>query len=131
VTKRIYAYTVLGKEDQEWERYLGQSRITGKGLIKVGETTKPNARARIKEQLGTAYPDLEGVTILLDEVATREDRSEFTDHEVHAALVSSGIVRPGGEWFECTLDEVKVAINQVRTGLALDSRTPDLVRSFR
>jgi len=122
VTKRIYAYTVLGKEDQEWERYLGQSRITGKGLIKVGETTKPNARARIKEQLGTAYPDLEGVTILLDEVATREDRSEFTDHEVHAALVSSGIVRPGGEWFECTLDEVKVAINQVRTGLALDSK---------
>jgi len=122
VTKRIYAYSVLGKQDQEWERTVRQSRVTGTGLIKVGETTKPTARTRIKEQLGTAYPDLVGVTILLDEVASREDGTEFTDHDVHAALVAAGVVRPGGEWFECTLDEVKVAINQVRTRQELGSK---------
>jgi hypothetical protein len=36
-------------------------------LIKVGQTTKGTAPPRIKQQLGTAYPGLKGVQILLDE----------------------------------------------------------------
>ena len=50
---------------------LGQTRITGTGLIKVGQTTKRSARERIKQQLGTAYPNLDGVEILLDEPAVQ------------------------------------------------------------
>lgn len=116
MTKRIYAYTVVGKDTEPWERVTGQTVTRGKGLIKVGETSKPTAGARIKEQLGTAYPNLDGVSILLDEPATRTDGTGFGDHDIHTVLVQSGIKRQGGEWFEATLDEVKAAINVVRSG---------------
>jgi len=122
VTNRVYAYTVVGKDTEPWERTVGQSRVMGSGLIKVGETTKATARARIKQQLGTAYPNLEGVTIVLDEPAIREDGTEFSDHDLHYALVAAGIKRPGGEWFEATLDEVKAAINTVRAGKKFDPK---------
>ena len=125
MNNRVYAYTVVGKDSLPWERITGQKSITGTGLIKVGETTKPNARARIREQLGAAYPNLDGVEILLDEPAVREDGSEFSDHNVHAALVSAGIRRPEGEWFEATLDEVKAAINEVRLGVPFDAKRTD------
>ncbi|MFY9265124.1 MAG: GIY-YIG nuclease family protein [Solirubrobacterales bacterium] len=120
MTNRIYAYTLVGKDDVPWERTVGQTHRTGKGLIKVGWTTKGSARARIKQQLGTAYPNLDGVEILLDEKAVRADGSEFSDHDVHAALVRQGIIRPGGEWFEATLNEIKAAVNSVRTGAEFD-----------
>jgi hypothetical protein len=125
VSSRIYAYTVVGKDAEPWERTIGQSRIAGEGLIKVGQTTKANARARIKEQLGTAYPNLEGVEILLDQPAVKNDDTPFTDHEVHEALVKAGIRRPGGEWFEATLDEVRAAINSVVSGAKFDANRTD------
>lgn len=122
---RIYAYTVVGRDAEPWERVSGQSRTTGSGLIKVGQTTKRSARERIKQQLGTAYPNLDGVAILFDEEAVRTDGTEFSDHEVHAALVAAGIKRPGGEWFEATLDEVKAAINTVRSGTPFEPTRTD------
>lgn len=118
--KRIYAYTVVGKDTEPWERHIGHHIIKDAGLIKVGETTKTSARARIREQLGTAYPNLEGVSILLDEPAVRDDGTEFGDHDVHDVLVAQGIKRPGGEWFEATLGEVKSAINVVKSGAAFN-----------
>jgi len=125
VANRIYAYTVVGKDAEPWERIVGQRRTVGQGLIKVGQTTKRSARERIKQQLGTAYPNLVGVEILLDEPAVRDDGTEFTDHEVHVALVKAGIRRPGGEWFEATLDEVRAAINKVRLGIPFDAERTD------
>lgn len=122
MTKRLYAYTVVGKDAEPWERRTGQTVTAGHGLIKVGETTKPSARARIKEQLGTAYPNLDGVRILLDEEATRNDGAHFGDADVHTVLVQQGIKRPGGEWFEATLDEVRSAINVVRSGARFDPK---------
>lgn len=116
MTNRIYAYTIPGKDDEPWTRRTGNTTTQGTGVIKVGQTTRPRARDRIKEQLGTAYPKLDGVTILYDQPATRDDGTEFTDHDVHATLVKQGIRRPGGEWFEATLDEIRAAINTVRTG---------------
>ncbi len=125
MNNRIYAYTVVGKDAEPWERVIGQTHIVGEGLIKVGQTTKSSARARIKQQLGTAYPKLDGVKIMLDEPATKADGTEFTDHEVHEALVKAGIRRPGGEWFEATLDEVRAAINRVRLGVPFDATRTD------
>ena len=122
---RIYAYTVVGKNAEPWERVSGQTRTIGTGLIKVGQTTKRTARARIKQQLGTAYPNLNGVVILLDEPASRQDGSDFSDHEVHTALVKAGVRRPEGEWFEATLDEVKAAINTVRSGMPFEPTRTD------
>lgn len=105
-----------------WERPEGSRLVKGSGLLKVGETTKATARARVKEQLGTAYPNLKGVTILLDEEAAKDDGSTFSDHDVHAALVSMGVSRVGGEWFEATIDEVRHAILEVKAGRTLRSR---------
>lgn len=124
--QRVYVYTVIGKDETVWTRTVGTTQLDGVGLLKVGQTTKATARERIKQQLGTAYPNLTGVTILLDEPAARDDGSQFTDHDVHHALDAAGIRRDGGEWFAATLDEVKAAIVSVRNGTKFSStRTND------
>jgi hypothetical protein len=123
--RRIYAYTVPYKDLQRWSRTAGTTRQSGTGLIKVGETTKKTARARINQQLGTAYPGLKGVTIYLDERARRKDGTYFRDYDVHRALQEAGIRRVGGEWFEATLDEVKAAIVAVRNGKRFSSSRTD------
>lgn len=127
MSNRVYVYTVVGKDAEPWERPEGSTLITGAGLLKVGQTTKGTARARIKQQLNTAYPGLKGVSILLDEPATRADGSEFSDHEIHAAIVVAGINRTGGEWFEATLEEVQAAIQVVRSG---NTYSPKRTQSF-
>lgn len=127
MTNRIYVYTVVGKDVEPWERTEGSRLVTGKGLLKVGQTTKGTARARVKQQLNTAYPGLQGVSILYDEPAITAHGEEFSDHDVHAALVAAGIHRTGGEWFEATLDETKAAIQVVRSGIAYQ---PKRTQSF-
>ncbi|WP_445159781.1 DEAD/DEAH box helicase [Mycobacterium sp. Dal123C01] len=125
VPRRIYAYTLPGKDNTQWQRTVGQAHVTGVGLIKVGETTKPNVLDRIKQQLGTAYPNLDGVKILLDTEAKTNGDAFFRDHDVHRALVAKGI-RKDHEWFEATLDEVQAAVVAVRNGTSFDSnRTAD------
>ncbi len=125
VARRIYAYTLPGKDTQPWERAFGGTHSSGTGLIKVGETTKADVTHRIKQQLGTAYPHLEGVKLLLDTEAQRNDGTAFRDHDVHRALVAKGI-RKDAEWFEATADEVQAAIVAVRNGQAYDgTRTAD------
>lgn len=123
----IYAYTIAGKDTEPWERTVGKRRETGAGLIKIGETGKAKARTRIRQQLRTAYPNMEGVEILLEEVAERADGTTFSDHEVHAALVKEGVRCWGGEWFEVTTDEVRAAINKVKRGVPFD---PQRTESF-
>jgi len=120
--KLIYAYTVPGRKDEPWERPHARTHVHGTGLIKVGQTTKPTAAERIKQQLNTAYPGLQGVDILLEEEAQRTDGSWFSDHAVHRALTAQGIARVGGEWFEATLDEVRAAIVSVCNGTAFESQ---------
>lgn len=125
-TRRVYAYTVVGKDQTPWTRMAGGTQVSGVGLIKVGETTKEAARERIKQQLGTAYPDLKGVQILLDEPAELASGGYFRDHDVHHALQAAGIQRAGGEWFAATLDEIRAAIVSVRNGTKFAStRTND------
>ena len=127
MSNRIYVYTVVGKDAEPWERTEGSTLLTGAGLLKVGQTTKGTARARIKQQLNTAYPGLKGVSILLDDPATNVHGADFSDHDVHAALVAAGINRTGGEWFEATLEEVRAAIQTVRSGIAYQ---PKRTQSF-
>ncbi len=103
----IYAYKLNGVE-------------THKDLIKVGYTSR-NANDRISEQLKTSRVAYE---ILLDESAMRNDGSSFTDHEVHSLLKKKGFDNPEGEWFRCTIKDVKSAILELQTGiLNEDSRT--------
>jgi hypothetical protein len=88
ISRRIYAYTLPGKDSTTWERTVGQNHTTGVGVIKVGETTKKDVRERIQQQLGTAYPKLNGVELLIDTDAERADGTQFRDHDVHRALVA-------------------------------------------
>lgn len=106
MTNYIYAYTHAGHA-KPWSRSTGQ---TGDFWIKIGQTQNAGIE-RVRQQAGTAFPGLEGVTILFhSEPASRPDGTEFSDHDVHRVLKNAGIVGAGGEWFETTLDEVRGAI---------------------
>jgi hypothetical protein len=76
------------------------------GLLKVGFTVR-DVSTRIAEQLqtsGVAYK------IEYETEAIRNDGSSFTDHDIHRYLRNKGIRNPDGEWFRCTLDDVKAAL---------------------
>lgn len=106
---RIYAYTEPQFKETPWK-----NRRQGKGLIKVGFTTK-TANERIAEQFGTNKPIDNPYEILLDEIAIRKDGTYFTDHDVHKVLERAGYYKfPNTEWFECTLEEVEQAIFAVK-----------------
>lgn len=95
----IYAYELVGV-------------ATHKGLLKIGFTDR-NAQQRIKEQLGTAAIQYK---IVFEESAMKRDGSSFTDHDVHRNLRKKSFANPEGEWFKCTLNDLRRAIHQIRTG---------------
>ena len=83
------------------------------GLLKVGYTTG-DVKSRVAQQYPTLRPGESPYRIVLEETAMRNDGSSFMDHEVHRALKARGIKNPKGEWFRCTVDQVKAAIIAVR-----------------
>ena len=85
------------------------------GLPKVGYTTV-DVQDRVAQQYPTKRPGRPPYRVVLEESAMRNDGSAFTDHEVHRALRAKDIKNPEGEWFECSLDQVKAAVIAVRTG---------------
>ncbi|MHB8413766.1 MAG: GIY-YIG nuclease family protein [Acidiferrobacteraceae bacterium] len=85
------------------------------GLLKVGYTTV-DAQTRVAQQYPTLRPGKPPYTIVLEEPAMRNDGSVFTDHDVHGMLRLNGVKNPDGEWFRCTVAQVKAAIIAVRTG---------------
>lgn len=106
---RIYAYTEPQFEETPWK-----NRRQGRGLIKVGFTTK-SSQERIAEQFGTNKPIDNPYEILLDDIAIRFDGTYFTDHDVHKVLEKAGYYKfPNTEWFECTLEEIEQAIFAVK-----------------
>jgi len=107
VKPTIYAYELVGVDSH-------------KRLLKVGYTVR-SAEERVKEQLGTAQIQYR---IVLVEDAMRNDGTTFTDHEVHHHLQKKKITRKDGEWFECSLKDVRSAINDIRERkLSIESRS--------
>jgi hypothetical protein len=84
-----------------------------KGLLKVGYTTR-SVFERMREHYPTAQPGKRPYRITLEESAMRNDGTAFGDHDVHRALRESGAKNPAGEWFACTVKQVKAAILAVR-----------------
>jgi hypothetical protein len=108
----IYGYSHRGN-NVRWSREGGHQ---GDYWIKVGQT-KHIGLDRVKKQLITAFPGLDGVTVHFhSEEALRPDGSTFSDHDVHAALKNAGINNVGGEWFEATPEEVRGAVVSLQTG---------------
>jgi T5orf172 domain/Type III restriction enzyme, res subunit len=85
------------------------------GLLKVGYTTT-NAQARVAQQYPTLRPGKPPYRIVLEESAMRNDGTAFTDRDVHRYLRIVGLKNPDGEWFKCSVEQVRAAIIAVRTG---------------
>ncbi len=105
----IYVYEIIGAKNRE-------------GLLKVGFTNR-SAVERIKEQLGTSGLEYK---ILLEQSAIRNDGSTFLDYEVHKYLKKQNFNNPDGEWFECSVEDVKSAILAIKNGVMdIENRTLD------
>lgn len=94
------------------------------GLLKVGDTTR-TAEVRVAEQFPVIQPG-EGkpYEIVFSESAMRPDGTAFRDHAVHDRLEEMGIENAGGEWYRCTVDDVRNAWLQVRDRVSYErSRT--------
>lgn len=83
-----------------------------KGQIKIGFTDR-DAHTRIKEQIGATRAAFK---IVFEESAMRADGSSFTDKTVHALLRKDKLKNPEGEWFVCTLNQLRKAIHEIKTG---------------
>ncbi|HDP94161.1 MAG TPA: restriction endonuclease [Candidatus Aminicenantes bacterium] len=95
------------------------------GLLKVGYTTV-DTKSRVAQQYPTKKPGPPPYRIVLEEAAMRNDGTVFTDREIHRMLRINGIKNPEGEWFRCTVGDVKAAIIAVRTGqLSEENRSLD------
>jgi len=99
VRPRVYAYSIAD--------------VAHKGLLKVGQTTR-NVKQRVAEQLKTA--NVTNYVIELDESAERDDGSIFSDYAVRAALIRKGFTNPALEWMQCTIQDVKTVLTELRTG---------------
>lgn len=119
---KIYAWTDPNHDSVPWE-----GKRQGAGRIKVGYTDEDDAHTRIRNSRGVNTPDSKPYELLLVENGITNTGDAFKDHPVHDELVRAGVHRlknPKGkstEWFECTLDEVRAAIEAVRTGTKLSS----------
>lgn len=113
---QIYAFTEPQYENSSW---TGDREGKGVGLIKVGFTERDDVTRRIWEQFPTRKPTDNPFRVLYSEDAVDKQGRFFRDHLVHKALESLGARRVNGEWFECSLDEVKTAITIVKTGRRL------------
>lgn len=83
------------------------------GCLKVGMTSR-SVQERMKEHYPTVTPSV-SYRVELVESAMYPDGGTFTDHDVHDALPRRGVLAVGGEWFRCTVNDVKAAIIAVRS----------------
>lgn len=95
----IYAYELIGVNGKE-------------GLLKIGYTDR-DAQKRVAEQLKTARLKYK---IVYEESAMKADGSSFTDFDIHRYLKSNGVKQMDGEWFKCTLKEIKAAVWAIKSG---------------
>ena len=105
---KIYAYTYGEYRKKTWKRRSG-----GCGWMKVGYTTK-DVHQRIREQTSSSVPG--EITLLWEEEAISNKGEAFKDSNVHRKLIANGGHRERNEWFEITLDELKIAIAEVKQG---------------
>jgi len=85
------------------------------GFLKIGYTLV-DVEKRVAQQYPTKRPDGKApYKIVYRESAMYSDGTSFTDHDVHRILKLKHVSRVGGEWFKCTVDDVKAAVIAVKT----------------
>lgn len=92
------------------------------GLLKVG-FTQHDVERRVAQQFPVIQPgEVKPYEIVFSELSMRDDGTSFTDHDVHKRLVANGVERVGGEWFRCTVEQVRNAWLEVRDRKDYESR---------
>lgn len=86
-----------------------------RGMLKVGFTTI-DAKKRVAQQYPIIKPGALPYKIVLEESAMRNDGTSFTDREVHRQLKKRGLKNAAGEWFQCSVSDVRAAIIAVKRG---------------
>lgn len=81
--------------------------------LKIGYTTRP-INDRMKEHYPTITPN-QSWKVEWTNSAVRDDGSTFMDHDIHRWLNKHGVSNVGGEWYKCSLDDVKSAYLAVLT----------------
>ena len=96
-----------------------------KGLLKIGYTTI-DAKTRVAQQYPIIKPGALPYKIVFEASAMRNEGSAFTDRDVHRCLTKKGLKNPDGEWFACTINDIKAVILEIKTGIKNEeSRTLD------
>lgn len=108
----LYKELFPGKPDKNPKIYAYKDSRYPK-LLKIGYTTK-SVEERISQQYPLILPDKKPYKIVFNEPAVRDDGTSFMDHEIHKRLKKSKIENPNGEWFKCTVNELKIAYISVR-----------------
>lgn len=95
---------------------------THKGYVKVGYTSR-DAETRVNEQMHASGLK---ANILYTESAMCSDGSVFTDKDVHRILRRKGFRQMNegsdrNEWFNCTVEDVKAAIVELKQGIVTDA----------
>lgn len=95
------------------------------GYIKVGFTDREDTENRIKEQLHTA--GISNFKIVFKCSAMRPDGTCFSDKDVHNILQRKRLKRLNesadrNEWFNCSVDDIEGAVNELVTGIRLDGQ---------
>lgn len=92
------------------------------GLLKVG-FTQHDVERRVAQQFPVIQPgEVKPYEIVFSETSMRDDGTSFTDRDVHKRLVANGVERVGGEWFRCTVEQVRNAWLEVRDRKDYESR---------
>ena len=86
-------------------------------LLKVGYTER-TPEVRIKEGYGVTKPGEIPAKLQYTESAMRSDGSVFSDKEVHKMLQDMHCPVVAGEWYRCTVNDVKRAIYAVKNRLS-------------
>lgn len=86
-----------------------------KGMLKIGFTTR-DVETRVAEQYSTKRPDgSKPYKIVYRESAMYPDGTAFSDHDVHRVLKQKHFINTGGEWFKCSVDDLRAAVLAVKT----------------
>jgi hypothetical protein len=113
----LYVFTTPHDAEKPW---VGKRQ--GTGVLKIGYTQQTDVETRIWQQFPTKTSEKQPFTLLLSEPAIDTKGAFFTDKAIHHRLKQKGYHNPNGEWFECTLEEVKVCLAEVKLGVSLSRR---------
>lgn len=102
--------------------YTTETYKAFRGWRKVGQTHQESAEIRVAQQDGTSNPE----PLIIEAIIHVDDW--ISDHTIHAELQKMGLLRvrmdKEREWFECSVEDVHSAINNIKHGISRPNSFP-------